>query len=152
MSKGKAFFLVGHKHWGKSLTLIELQGGDWRKHGSVFIKGHKLFVRRMSNDDIPNSYFDFLHGLDADEKPLLIMTLCPDFDNPPRKVANALRKLSDKYELFFWVMKFRWEHDDWVTVEEIRQLHALGTVEIYDGRHEKDKRARIFKKFIASRL
>jgi hypothetical protein len=52
MVKGKAFFVVGHKNWGKSETLTALTNGNYHIR-NWDIRGESFFVRRMSDDDRP---------------------------------------------------------------------------------------------------
>ncbi len=76
MAKGKAFFVVGHKNWGKSDTLEALTGGNY--HFRYWpVNGHKFFIRRMSDDDRPEQYREFARHLDPDHMPYVLAALCP---------------------------------------------------------------------------
>jgi hypothetical protein len=132
MAKGKAFLVVGHRHWGKSRTLRALC--DDKKGGWVIIKGKRFFVRLMSNDDLPDSYLEFIESLDPAKKPLVIMAYCAE--SPPHALATALGK---EYDLFFWVLEHKFKGrpyrgEDSVSAGEIEQLRKLGTVECYADR------------------
>ena len=78
MAKNQAFLVVGHRHWGKSTTLRALTNGQ---RGWLVLEGKRFFVRLMSNDNVPDSYEDFISALDPAKKPLVIMAYCPE--NPP---------------------------------------------------------------------
>lgn len=91
MTKGKAFFVVGHKNWGKSETLKELTDGNWRFHWFE-INEEWFFFQRMSNDDIPDEFHERLDKLDPEDKPLVIIALCPTFDDEEQR--NGLIKHS----------------------------------------------------------
>ena len=130
MNRGRAFLVVGHKHWGKSTTLKALTGGNrslrvWR------IGPIPFFIRRMSNDDIPRSLIKFVSGLDPATKPRVIATLCPTFND--KKALPALLTILDtlerKYELFFFVLVHKCDDPDRaISDDEIDLLERYGTV------------------------
>ena len=155
MGKGKSFIVIGHERWGKSRTLIKLRGGNWRAPRKITIKGQNIFIRRMSNDDIPSrqikpeSYLKFVDKLDIKRKPLMILTLCPNFKDPNRCTEYILKKMYEKYELFFWIIKHKYgPNNNVVEPDDIDRLMKYGVGDIYSGKDEDDVRAKIFKKFI----
>jgi len=151
MDKGKAFILVGHKNWGKSLTLRALTN-DSRYEKTVGIGGHTLIVRRMSNDDIPKSFIAFVEKLDPLRNRYVIAPLCPDFET--KQTTAILIKFCSKYELFFWVLKSKYNRDRsgreaQISDAEIDVLKQFGIVEVFaKKRAENSERAVNFKSFI----
>jgi len=151
MNKGEAFIVVGHKHWGKSTTLKALTDGNrflrtWKIRSTIF------FVRRMSNDDIPDSLVALVNRLDPATTPRVIATLCPTFND--KKALPALLKIlatfKRKYELFFFVLRHKGE-DPSATVpdDEIERLERYGTVKRFHPEGAKPRTiARFFKKFV----
>lgn len=150
MQRGKAFFVVGHKDWGKSLTLQALTGG--RLVRSVTIKGKVLFVRRMSNDDPPiDKLLKFIFESQPPSRAYLIIALCADFESSGT-ATTILDSLKEKYDLYFWVLKFGWFGDS-VTDEQINELRSYGDVEVFSQKRiESEERARNFKTFIEKSL
>ncbi len=150
MQKGKAFFVVGHRHWGKSHTLKALTGG--RLLRSVTINGKVLFIRRMSNDDPPiDKLLKFILESEPSSRAYLIIALCADFDSAGT-ATTILDSLKEQYDLFFWVLKYGWFGDS-VTDMQINELKRYGHTEVFmQKRIESDKRARNFKKFIEKSL
>src|SRR5688500_7379453 len=114
MSKGIAFVLVGHKNWGKSRTLKALSDDNAHLQ-RITIKSYNFFIRRMSNDDVfktfPNKFTNFVKELDPDLLPYLIITLCPSFRDKLPKTEFVLQNLAKKYELFFFVLRYKYNHD-----------------------------------------
>jgi len=94
MSKGKAFVVVGHSNWGKSRTLRQLTGS--KRKAWIQIKDFRIFIRRMSNDDIAKDLKEFLEKIDPNFKRIIIITLCPNFDDPDRRTKEILNLLKDK--------------------------------------------------------
>jgi hypothetical protein len=151
MTKGKAFLVVGHKHWGKSTTLRALTGGNrflrtWKIGSTLF------FVRRMSNDDIPDSLIELVNSLDPKTTPRVIATLCPTFND--KKAVPALLEilgtLKRKYELFFFVLRHKCDNPS-VTIpdDEIDKLERYGTVEQFHPEGARaQKIAQFFKRFV----
>jgi len=76
MNNKKIVFVVGHENWGKSKTLKALTDNN-RYVKNYELGGHEWFIRRMSNDDQPDGYYDFMDVL---SKPYLIAAFCPNFD------------------------------------------------------------------------
>jgi hypothetical protein len=156
MQKGTAFVLVGHKNWGKSRTLKALADGSSHLH-TLTVKSHNFFIRRMSNDDVPeklpNRFTDFVENLDADSCPYLIITLCPDFTNSLPKTKAVLKELVKKYRLFFFVLRFKYGCDKEISDAEIEGLKQFGEVKVFPTKGADDKvRAKVFRTFIESRL
>ncbi len=156
MSKGKAFVLVGHRNWGKSRTLKALADGSSHLQ-TLTIKSHDFFIRRMSNDDVPeklpNRFTDFVENLDSDLYPYLIVTLCPNFTDALPKTKAVLQDLAKKYQLFFFVLRYKYGRDKEVPDDEIERLKRFGEVKVFSTKNaEAEVRAKEFRAFIASRL
>jgi len=139
MKKRKAFLIVGHRHWGKSVTLSALANGK----RSMILDGKTLSVRRMSNDDIdkddPEKFWRFVRDL---SDLYAVFAFCPKFDGDAQFVRHKLdaptilKKLNENYQLFFWVIKHsqnpkrkRPREIDEATLERLRDY---GTLEIFD--------------------
>lgn len=150
ISKGKAFVVVGHKNWGKSLTLKALTKGNHHER-SININGTKLAVRRVSNDDIPLSFLDFVNNLDPNKKPNVILTLCPDSEiDATIKILDAL---SEKYRLFFWVIENQYGNGRQITSAEIKGLRRYGDVEVFcEKGAESTRRSQRFRHFVETGL
>jgi hypothetical protein len=149
---GKAFVLVGHENWGKSRTLKSLTD-DSRYAKTISIDGRELFIRRMSNDDVPESLVRFVKNIDPQHYADVILTLCPNFHDPSRKTVSILAKLSEKYELFFWVLKFKYAANKTVSDNEIKRLEEYGEVEVFASKQpQSTERAKEFMAFIKKRL
>jgi hypothetical protein len=150
--KGKAFVLVGHENWGKSQTLKSLTD-DNRYVKRINLDGRELFIRRMSNDDKPESLVRFVKNLAPQHHSYVILTLCPNFHNSSRKTISILSQLAEKYELFFWVLKFKYEANQTVSDDEIRRLEDYGEVEVFSSKQlQSIERAKEFKSFIKKRI
>ena len=150
--KGKAFILVGHENWGKSQTLKSLTDGS-RYVKRININGRELFIRRMSNDDKPESLVRFVKNLNPQHDTYVILTLCPNFHDSKRKTLNILAELSQEYELYFWVLKYKYAANKTVSDVEIRRLEEYGEVEVFASKQpESTERAKGLKKFIKKRL
>jgi len=150
MPKGKAFVIVGHWNWGKSRTLRQLSDG--RRPGWIEIAGTRVFVKRMSNDDIPKSLADFLKKIDPEIKVIIVIALCPNFHEPYAKTEAILKLLVAKYTPYFFVLKKCYSRSEEVTEAEIRALRAIGTVEVFQRRAEDTVRAKALKHLIKSHL
>jgi hypothetical protein len=148
MMAPKAICLVGRENWGKSETLFHLVGGS-RHIAKIEVAGTAVFVRHMSNDDIPESFIQFVHALQAARKPVVVIALCPNFTDPSAATEELLRELASKgYTLHFWVLRRRYGSSQVVAPEEIRRLERHGAVEVYDGSDEASIRAENFRDFI----
>jgi hypothetical protein len=152
MEKGKAFAVVGHKHWGKSTTLLLLTDG--RQLHRFTIKGREFRIKRMSNDDVPVSFFLWLKKLKVDDCPGIIIALCPTFLDKRlnAKLVAALASLRTQYDLFFFVLRQRYKPPDRIKDEEIEGLEKFGKVKVFNSRAEGKSRAAAFKKFIIANL
>jgi hypothetical protein len=81
----------------------------------------------------------------------LIIALCADFDSAGT-ATTILDTLKNRYDLFFWVLKYGWFGDS-VTDRQIAELKHYGHVEVFSGKRvESDERARKFKHFIEKSL
>lgn len=146
------FFVVGHENWGKSHTLRFLTDGDWRTR-KVTINDLKFFIRRMSNDDQPSSYIEFMEKLSPEKHRLLIAALCPNFERANAKTENILASLKAKgYELYFWVMQKQYGTSEEVRQDEVSELRKYGSVELLRGDVEAKKRAAEFRSYIESKV
>jgi hypothetical protein len=153
MEKGKAFAVVGHKHWGKSTTLLLLTDG--RKLQHFTIKGREFCIKRMSNDDVPASFFLWLKKLKVEDCPGVIIALCPTFLDKRlnARLVAALTTLRTRYDLFFFVLRQRYKPPaDHIKAKEIEGLEKLGKVKLFNSRAEGKNRAAAFKKFIITHL
>ena len=149
MSKGKIAFVVGHAHWGKSRTLRSLTTGDFHIRRTK-ISGVEFFIRRMSNDDQPKKYIEFMKSLDPALRPYLIAALCPQFDDPAAATDLILKNLSAKgYQLFFWVIEHQYGTTGVVTPKEIQRLRSFGKVELFTPTVEAGSRSKNFKQFVS---
>uniref|UniRef100_B8HQM8 Uncharacterized protein n=1 Tax=Cyanothece sp. (strain PCC 7425 / ATCC 29141) TaxID=395961 RepID=B8HQM8_CYAP4 len=153
MKKGKAFVLVGHKQWGKSRTLKSLTN-DSRYVKKITINDQQLFIRRMSNDDEPESLMQFVRKLNTQRCTNVILTLCPNFhDSSRHQTLSILDELSKKYELFFWILRFKYASDEMISDDEIRNLNKYGEVEVFTREQpQSTERAEEFKAFVSNRL
>ena len=151
MPKGKAFVVVGHSNWGKSRTLRQLTGS--KRKAWIRIKDFWIFIRRMSNDDIAKKDLkEFLEKIDPNVKKIIIITLCPNFDDPDRKTKEILNLLKDKYTPYFFVLKQRYGKKVEVLDKEIDALKSIGGVEVIKGAVEDTERSRRLKQFIEKYL
>lgn len=160
MQRGKAFVVVGHAHWGKSRTIRSLTGSIRRRR--ININGIDIYIKRMSNDDIPKNdipkhLIDFLRNIDNNEFPVIIISLCPNFDDTSKKTVEIIELLQTKYEIFFWVLKKKYgrkygARDDEVRDAEIQRLGDFGEVGIFPDRAEAEIRAAAFRDFIETNL
>lgn len=154
MSKGKAFVVVGHSHWGKSYTLNALTrkyGGGWYKR-SVTIKQEKIPVKKMSNDDKPaEDLMGFIREKVDSRAQAIIIPFCPNFFAGRReeteKILNALRTA---YEVFFMILKKAQGDGDTREIQddEVTELGHYGKVEIVSEKLDKDMRAERFRSFV----
>ena len=152
MKKGKAFVVVGHSHWGKSRTIRSLTGST--HIGWFELDDLTIFIRRMSNDDKPDSLVDFLKKIDPGLKPIIIIALCPNFDDRNRKTKGILRLVGKKYVPYFFVLRQRYSRrcgkTEEVTHKEIGTLRSIGRVKLVRGRLPDYLRARALKEFMTA--
>ena len=154
MSKNKAIVVVGHSDWGKSKTLKALTGGNIHKV-RVNIKGYDICIKRMSNDDEPEKekLLNYLQEIDPNIKPIILITLCPDFDDSSKKTNKILKLLSNKYNnIFFWVLKRKYGSIEEVSNDEIQMLKSFGKVSVFSDKAEASDRALELERFIKSVL
>jgi len=158
--KPKAFLVVGHSNWGKSLTLIALTNNDWRVRRFIIGK-HEFYIKRMSNDDSPRSLCTFVDRVDPDEKPYILATLCPSFigisksaDNPAKRTEEILKTLSKKYDIYAFVLTERWKSCECISTAEINKLATCckKIVEVASKNLEAKGRAKRLKEFILENL
>jgi hypothetical protein len=147
MIKGRVVFVVGHANWGKSRTLRALTDGNVHQR-RIQLGEAEFFIRRMSNDDRPDDFYDFVREVQPLRRPDLILAFCPKFQEPqPRRCLEQLQ--SKSYRLFFWVLRERYANGRFVTPDEIATLGEYGRVEIFDsGRAREHARARALRSFI----
>jgi hypothetical protein len=152
MNSPKAFVVVGHSNWGKSRTLRQLAGGS-RRRAWVLLNGEIwIFIRRMSNDDIPDDLLDFVRRLDANKKAIIIIALCPDFDDNSKKTQLILDLLKKKYSIFFFVLKKKYDGDDEISDAEISSLRKYGQVEVFNSKSEDTVRAQSLRRYVENNL
>jgi hypothetical protein len=146
----RAILIVGHENWGKSLTLRALtNGSSYQRH--IVIAGVQFFIRRMSNDDQPDGYFDFIRAIDPGTIPNLIATLCANFQRTEARTDQILQILRSKgYQIVFWVIRHQYGTDSVVTPDQVARLRTYGIVEIHDARSEAAVRARQFHTFVSN--
>ena len=165
--KGKVFFVVGHRTWGKSRTLQALMKRSRKRR--IIIKKAEFFIRSMSNDDEPgkfskfSKFSKFLNGLNPSRKPYLIAALCPKFDerstntNKP-STEKMLQQLRKKYKLFFFVLVHQWHEkgNDRISKSEIKKLKKFGEVKLHSANDKRDKanitRAQKLREYIENKL
>jgi hypothetical protein len=145
-------FVVGHERWGKSHTLRFLTNGEWHRR-YVQIKDTEFYIRRMSNDDKPESYVKFMEALSPQKRAFLIAALCPNFDRASAKTASILKSLKAKgYKLFFWVIQNQYGTNKKVKPEEISKLGAYGAVEVFSKSAEAKQRAGALRSYIETNV
>ena len=148
MAKPKIAFVVGHSDWGKSKTLRALTNGNyWIKRTKI--NGVEFFVRRMSNDDLPDSFIRKMKSMNPAVWPHIIAALCPNFDDAKVSTRSILSDLRGKgYQLFFWVIQCQHGTDEVVSPGELALLRQFGKVEVFADRSEAEVRAKRFASFI----
>ena len=152
MPHPKVFFVVGHSNWGKSETLRALTNGSHRVRRTT-IADLEVFIRRMSNDDLPESFIKRMSTIHPDHWPYIIAALCPDFDDPEKKTATVLQALKDNgYKLFFWVLQKQYGTDEIITAGELSQLRSYGKVELVTEAAEAGARAKKLRSYVASAI
>ncbi len=151
MAKGLVVHVVGHANWGKSRTLRALTDGSSHQR-YIQLGGVEFFIRRMSNDDAPAKFYDFIRDVQPADKSDLIVAFCPEFQEP--QTQQCLEGLQEKgYKLFFWVMRHQYGTAKIVTPEEIATLEQYGRVDVFeDGQAEDTARATALRIFIENTL
>ena len=153
MKKGKAFVLVSSRRWGKAHTLAALNSGKPLRR--FLIDGTRFAIRRMSNDEDDEGFFNLLEYMFPDSRPHVILAMCPTFKEDRRRLPliAALTSFSKRYDLFFFVLgRLDTESGKRVAQHEIEAMKKFGPVEIFSRSIEADSRARAFKKFIVARM
>lgn len=153
MKKGKAFFMVSSRRWGKAHALAALTGGIAARR--YVIEGTRFTVRRMSNDEDDLGFFDLLDNTYPDSSPHVILAMCPTFRDDRRRIPllNALENFRHRYEMFFFVLGRQGTAPGKpIGKAEIEPLKSFGAVEIFRRSVEPESRARAFKKFILANL
>lgn len=150
--KAKVFCVVGNENWGKSETLYYLVG-ESRHRGWIKLNNIDLFVRHMSNDDLPDSFINFVAALESENKPYVILALCPSFAKEEAQTEYILSTLRQKgYELYFWVLHGQYGSSEAVSASDIETLRKYGEVNLYKEKSEAPKRAEALKKYISKTL
>jgi hypothetical protein len=146
MNNKKVVFVVGHENWGKSKTLKALTD-DSRYIKNYKLGAHEWFIRRMSNDDQPDGYYEFMDKL---TKSYLIAAFCPNFDEERYEITvDLLNELKNKgYELYFWVLKIQFTTGLEMSADYIEKLKNFGNVEVYSKKSEASIRSSELRKFI----
>jgi hypothetical protein len=142
----QAFFVVGRQDFGKSGTLSALTGG---LHKTTLIAGRKFLIKRMSNDDKPKGWKEFIKARNPDNTPYVIVATCPKEDAVPLLLEMRRRG----FELFFWIIRHRSDNNgDSLTPEEEALFRDIGTVAFCERRAERPERAAQFRQFVESNL
>lgn len=157
MSKGKAFVVAGHSHWGKSFTLSALteRYGGGRHKRSVTIRHEMIPVKKMSNDDKPVDELIGFIKKHSDGSRCIIIPLCPKFSEEHRRDTERLiESLREFYEAYFMVLKKAQGDGDSREIQdsEVLALRSYGCVEIISEKLDEYARAERFKDFIEKYL
>jgi hypothetical protein len=153
LKKGKAFFVVSARRLGKSQTLMALTGGITARRFTI--EGTRFVVRRMSNDEDDEGFFDLLDNTYPDSAPHVILAMCPTFNDGRRRelLMAALNAFGQRYEMFFFVLGRQETHPGKLLPKhQIEPLKALGALQVFNRSVEGESRARAFKKFIVANL
>jgi hypothetical protein len=153
LKKGKAFFMVSSRRWGKSHALASLTSGKPLRR--FMIDGTRFAIRRMSNDEDDEGFFDLLDNTYPDSSPHVVLAMCPTFREDRRRtpLLAALENFAHRYEMFFFVLGLQGKAPGKpISQSDIEPLKAFGTVEVYRSSIDPDSRARAFKKFILTHL
>jgi len=153
LKKGKAFFVVSHRRMGKTEILTALSGGTLARR--ILIDGTRFPVRRMSNDEDDEGFFDLLEYKYPDSQPHIILAMCPTFKEDRRRLPliAALERFSQRYELFFFVLGGKENpRQKRMRQHEVEVMKAFGVVEVFRRSAEAAGRARGFRKFIQAHM
>lgn len=143
-----AIFVVGHRNWGKSQTLLALTDGVRVHHWEY--DGFNLYVKRMSNDDKPTGLLDFSRTLRPATNPNVVMALCPNFHDAEAKTETILHAIRHhRYRMWFWVIANAYQGDRRVSDGEIARLSEYGTAEVVQERWEAAQRGRALATYIS---
>ncbi len=145
-----AIVLVGHSNWGKSRSLKALTD-DIVQFRYWQIADKTFFIRRMSNDDLSEELKAFIENLSPDEQENVLLTLCPDFDEPLKHTKTNLITLSKKYTVFFFVLQHGYGTNNSISPEEIEKLKIYGEVEVFSKKNAwASTRAKALRNYIES--
>lgn len=144
MERGQAFLVVGHKRWGKSKTLKALTGGRLFQYWRV--GDYELFIRRMSNDDVPEDFREFVRSLRPTNRQYVILAFCPVFEEGDADAT--LRDLRRNYDIFSFVLRHAFDRRRRITQDEVEGLQRYGEVEVLEDHAEASDRAAAFRDFI----
>lgn len=151
--RGKIAFVVGHSDWGKSTTLRALTGDNFRVRWHS-ISRTDFFLRRMSNDDYPDSYLNFMGRVTPAKYSHLIAALCPVFgvdENPTEIILDNLQKKG--FDLFFWILvKEQGEGERTISKADIRILQKYGLVRTHEERSTPKHNAKLFSRFVSEHV
>ena len=148
MSYPKIAFVVGHANWGKSSTLRALTGGSHHVR-RIELKETRFLLRRMSNDDRPESFDKLMKRLEPSSWPYVLAALCPNFHDDKVNLESIFDSLREKgYKLFFWVIEHQFGTSETVRPTELTSLRRFGRVEVYSARSEARVRAARFRTFV----
>jgi hypothetical protein len=142
------FLVVGHSNWGKSETLKKLTSNN-RRLKYFMIDGKWYFIKRMSNDDDETGLIEFIDKKAKSIKHDLIIAFCPEFEKP-RKSKTILDKLSKRYNLNCFVIRYSYYGNSKVSDAEIRVLKDYGRVIVFESKSEAHVRAKALEGFIIS--
>ena len=148
MTRGKAFLVVGHSNWGKSFTLRALSGGTTKKW--IRIRGQRVFIRYMSNDDVPGSFHRSVRGLDPAKKHYICIAFCPRVSDAP--TAKTIRALRSRYDIVSFVMAQAYNGEKRLKPHEIGALKWLGDTRVLWERRSAPARARALRALIERHL
>jgi predicted KAP-like P-loop ATPase len=148
----KAFFIVGHKSFGKSKTLVELTGAINSRN--FFINDHHFTIQRRSNDDIGDELLDIVKEFVKEaENEFIILAFCPDFDDKQKRSEKIIQTFLEKsFEVYFFVLHKQYGGDEVVKGDELEKLKTYGTVYLYTESTSAKKRAAALKKFIKENI
>jgi energy-coupling factor transporter ATP-binding protein EcfA2 len=151
MPRHRIVFVVGHSNWGKSSLLRAMTGRNFHQKKES-IANVEFFIRRMSNDDKPKGYVEFMRSLKLQRRPNVIAAFCPKFGSKEDTTPAILQPLKQKgYELFFWVMQYQQgPGGSEITNTEIEVMRRFGHVEVFHGKTTPQSLARKFSAFVAA--
>jgi hypothetical protein len=148
MALGKAFLLVGHKQWGKSRALKALTNNNHHlRH--VTISRHRLFIRRMSNDDKPSDFRSLIRNLLPSHHEFVILAFCPTFG---KDATEILKDLSKNYVVHSFVLGSSHDGERHIAPVEITALRKFGVARVFDRKADSVERAGAFRALIERHL
>ena len=150
MQAAKIFFVVGHSNWGKSSLLRAMtDGNSYQK--KIIITNTEFFIRRMSNDDQPQGYVEFMRSLTPQSRPNVVAAFCPKFNSNGDTDPAILQPLKEKgYELLFWVMRNQQGPGGGIITDfEIEKMREAGNTEVFLEKTSPHILAKNFKSFVS---